>query len=518
MAETKIIRNGNVVTCDAQHRAGPMCILVREDRIAELGTDADAAVARYPEAEVIDAADKVIFPGFVDAFYEGDSFILRHLAPPEHATPRQRNAHLKKGLAFLRKEADKDQLGLAYRAAYFSALKSGITYLAEAGFDNLDLPLEAARASLRRSDLKGTIALRNGDQIENAKRSTPGTVRYACALPSEDELTVYNLQSSLRIAQEQQWPILVRLGATRKGHETLKRTFQRSAVQILKEYGLLNHKLEVVQLNNFEGDDIGVLAQTAIPMVVSPQASLIGATPVPPLAHLVAANIPLALGTSWGSPDPFANMRALQLLLKGVGMAPLDPFDLLATHTLIAARALAIDQETGSIEIGKKADLVIVDVGDIRLQHLGRALPLRGSLSTLLQELTPFHVSDVMINGEFFVRRGEIMTYAEEDLRRETNDLVRLVTERTGEAAERRPPEQSRRRTAPILPLIPKPREEEAAAPADQPGEGREEESLHEAEKREDGSSAVEKPEDQPPKSVELPKSVKRVFGEDDFV
>jgi 5-methylthioadenosine/S-adenosylhomocysteine deaminase len=519
MAEIKIIRNGNVVTCDAQRRAGPMCIMVRGDRIAELLPDADSALARYPDAEVIDAADKVIFPGFVDAFYEGDSFILRHLIPPEYTSHWHRNPQLKRALAYLRKEAEKDQLVLAYRAAYFSALKSGITYVAEAGFDNLDLPLEAARASLRRSDLKGMIALRNGDQIENAKRNLSGPIRYACALPAEEDLTVYNLQSSLRVAQEQQWPILVRLGETRKGHETLKRTFQRSAVQIMREYGLLNHKIQVVHLNFFEGEDIDALAHAALPVVVSPQAAIIGVTPVPPLAQLLSANIPLALGTSWGLPDPFANMRALQLLMRGVGATPLDPFDLLATHTILGARALGVEQETGSIETGKKADLVIVDVGDIRVQHLSRALPLRGSLSTLLQELTPYHVCDVMINGEFFVRRGEIMTYAEEDLRRETNDLIQRVTARVGEIVGHAAPDSARRRSAPILPLVPKPRHDEEIEPAEQPAEVPEEsEGFNATEEREDESSTRAKPDDQPPKSVELPKTVKRVFGEDDLV
>ena len=513
MAEIKIIRDGVVVTCDSQRRAGPMCILVKRDRIAEILPEAEVAIARFPEAEVIDAAGRVIFPGFIDAFYQGESFILRHLTSARWG----RNPQLRRALAYIHGQADKEQLLLAYRAAYFSALKSGITFLAESGFDNLDLPLEAARAALRRSDLKGMIALRNGDQIENAKRSAVPSIMYACALPAEEELTVYNLQSSLRIAQDQHWPLHVRLGVTRKGHEILKRNFQKSAVQILQEYGLLHHRIHLVHLNNFEGDDLEVLARTGIPVIVGPQAALMGAVPAPPLAQILSAGISLALGTSWGLPDPFGNMRALQLLTNAVGAGPLDPFELLATHTIVGARTLGVDQETGSIEVGKKADLAIVDVEDIRIQHLRRALPLRSSLSTLLEELTPSHVSDVMINGEFFVRRGEIMTYAEEDLRRETNGLIKTVSEKAGEDQEHRIPETGRRRQAQILPLIPTPREEDIAEP--------EVEHAPEAEPSEEPTTPAgtgakpanqDEPENLPPKPVELPKNVKRVFGEDD--
>lgn len=75
----KIIENGFVVSGNVKNQLGCMTVIVQGNRILEIGKRADAVKPQFADAEVIDAAGKIIFPGFINAHYRGESFILRFL-------------------------------------------------------------------------------------------------------------------------------------------------------------------------------------------------------------------------------------------------------------------------------------------------------------------------------------------------------------------------------------------------------------------------------------------------------
>jgi hypothetical protein len=223
--------------------------------------------------------------------------------------------------------------------------------------------------------------------------------------------------------------------------------------------------------------------------------------------------IPLALCSDWGVPDPFENMRSARVLARLCGAESIPAHELILMHTLQAARALHVQQDVGSVEGGKKADLTFLDVSDLRTALPTENGNITGLLERIILEAGARHVSDVMINGEFFLRKGQVMTYAEEDLKREYRDAISRITERTGVKQEEAAPETAARTETPILPLynpIPTP-------PAG--GEGHFEEgfrivgttgSLQHSPRKEPERPKPTEPEDSP-------KPVRRVFGDEDF-
>ena len=94
-------------------------------------------------------------------------------------------------------------------------------------------------------------------------------------------------------------------------------------------------------------------------------------------------------------------------------------FDLLALHTKNGACALGLDTEIGTIESGKKADIVFINLSEFRMNSILSDDNAEQILEVVLQEASSQQVSDVMINGEFYVREGHVLTYSEEDLARE---------------------------------------------------------------------------------------------------
>lgn len=504
MDAIKIIENGFVVTCDGFDHAGRFAILVKGDRIAELNPLAAGLRARYPNAEIVDASDKVILPGFVDAHYHGESFALRTWTAGTPLSRWQKSPEIRQASSYLHREASKEELAPLYRAAYFSALKSGVTTIAEFGFDHLDVPFSAAREALKRTDLRGYVGIHNSEQMDHARANGAPGGRSALVLPGEDDLTLYNMQTTIRMASEMQWPIIAHLGETRQGHDAVRRNFNRSIMRVLDEFRILHQPIQLVHTGPMDGEDLEVLSQTRVPVIVCPTALFAKQTDPPPVAAFLDRGIPVALGSDWGVPDPFENMRQF---LRLAGVDDPGPLGLLRLHTINGARALMMQDETGSIEGGKKADLTFVDASDLR--HL---LPLESGdpvrfLRAFLQTCSSQAVSDVMINGDFFLRKGQIMTYAEEDLKREYREAMAGLLERMTIPGAAPVP------AAPIIPL----RQEEPAANA-----GTEAGSFDEGFRIIGTTGSLPRssvnagePLEQPPR--ELPKTVRKTFGDDDL-
>ena len=531
MAESvKIIENGIVVTSDAQRRVGKYAILLKDERIAELNLRADGFKVRFPNAEVIDASEKVLFPGFVDPHYHGESFLLRNWTSGVLFSRWGRENSVRKAFARVYRDATKDDLAALYRAAYFSALKSGVTFLCEFGFDNLDHPFSAAREAMKRADLRGCVGVHNGEQIELAREQTSGAIQYGMVLPDEDNLTTYNLQSTLRVVGELKWPIISHLGETRRGLESLKRNFQRSIVRILDEYQVFQRTVHLLHLACLEEGDDDLLAERRLPLIINPTSLLSKRADLPPFATFLARGIPLALCSDWGCSDPFENIKSFMHLVAAIGADPLDPFQLIEMHTIDAARALHVEQEVGSIEPGKKADFAFIDISDLRIHQVilenNPALMLR----TLLDQVSARNVSDVMINGEFFVRKGQIMTYAEEDLKREYREMFDRLMKPVEPPAQdpAAPPSEN---AAPILHLVSgsagEPREEPAEEPDFDAGDG-EDEPFEEGFRIIGKTGSISERSAPPPRPTPPPKPERRedsgepkpsgrVFGEDDF-
>jgi len=102
------------------------------------------------------------------------------------------------------------------------------------------------------------------------------------------------------------------------------------------------------------------------------------------------------------------------LLISGI--QELSPLQLVRMGTINGAHALGLSDETGSIEVGKKADLTFFSLHDMRLPVISEYTSAESLSSLLVNHLTSRDVSDVMINGEFYLAKGEVMTMAEEEI------------------------------------------------------------------------------------------------------
>ena len=172
----------------------------------------------------------------------------------------------------------------------------------------------------------------------------------------------------------------------------------------LDRLGLINDRLIAVHMTQLTDAEIALCAQRGVSVVHCPESNLKLASGFCPVGKLVKAGVNVAIGTdgcaSNNDLDMFGETRTAALLAKAVAedASAFDAATALRAATLGGARALGFDALTGSIEPGKQADLVCVDLGQIETQ------PLHHVVSQLIYATGRHQVSDVWIAGRAKLR------------------------------------------------------------------------------------------------------------------
>ncbi|MDZ7754507.1 MAG: TRZ/ATZ family hydrolase [Gammaproteobacteria bacterium] len=167
----------------------------------------------------------------------------------------------------------------------------------------------------------------------------------------------------------------------------------------LERLGLLTPRLMAVHMTHLEPDEIARVANCGASVVHCPESNLKLASGFCPVHALAAAGVNLALGTDGAASnndlDMFAEMRTAALLAKGVAGDPtaLPAHAALRMATLAGARALGLEDITGSLIAGKAADVTAVHLGAVETQ------PVYSPVSQLVYAAGRHQVSDVWVAG-----------------------------------------------------------------------------------------------------------------------
>jgi 5-methylthioadenosine/S-adenosylhomocysteine deaminase len=181
--------------------------------------------------------------------------------------------------------------------------------------------------------------------------------------------------------------------------ESQKKHGQRPLAR-LDRLGLVNDRLIAVHMTQLTDAEIALCAERGVSVAHCPESNLKLASGFCPVGKLQQAGVNVAIGTdgcaSNNDLDMFGETRTAALLAKAVAedAAALDAFSALRAATLGGAKAMGLDDRIGSIEVGKQADLVVVDLAALETQ------PLHHVLSQLVYATGRHQVTDVWIAGK----------------------------------------------------------------------------------------------------------------------
>ena len=391
-------------------------IAVDRGRIAALLPRAQAE-QQVQAQRVLELPGQVLIPGLINAHTHSPMTLLRGLADDlplmtwlhEHIWPAEG------------RWVDTEFVADGTRLAVLEMLRGGVTCYNDMYFHPEVTARVTAEAGMRL--LAGMIVvdfptryaqtaeeyLRRGLELHDHFRDH-GLVRTAFAPHSPYAVSEGPLTRVRTLADELEVPVHIHLHETRDEIVQSLRDHGERPLARLSRIGLLGPQLVAIHMTQLEDAEIEQLAITGSHVVHCPESNLKLASGFCPVAKLLAAGVNVALGTDGAASNNdlnlLAEMRTAALLAKGIaGSASAVPAEAaLRMATINGAKALGIDDQTGSLEPGKAADIVAVDLGNPHTQ------PLYHACSQMVYAASSHQVTQVWIQGRQVIRDGTPLT------------------------------------------------------------------------------------------------------------
>ena len=178
--------------------------------------------------------------------------------------------------------------------------------------------------------------------------------------------------------------------------------------------------------------DIAKLAETGTTVSHNPSSNSKLASGVCKVPQLLQQGVNVSLGCDGGPSnndyDMIREMKLAAIIHKAVSINPvIVPAEtVLEMATINGAKALGLEHEIGSLEVGKKADLVIIDLNRLH------TTPSPNPVSTLVYTATGGEVDTVLVDGKIVVKQGQLVTMKEEEIIQQANVHAQQVYRRAG--------------------------------------------------------------------------------------
>ena len=214
-------------------------------------------------------------------------------------------------------------------------------------------------------------------------------------------------------AEELDIPIHIHLHETAGEIEQAVSSSGKRPIERLYDLGILSPRLLAVHMTQLNDDEIKLIAETGTHVLHCPESNLKLASGFCPSYQLQQAGINVTLGTDGAASnndlDMIAEMRTAALLAKAVSQnaSALPAEDILRMATINGAKALGLDAEIGSLEIGKSADMTAIDLSGIENQ------PVYNPISQLVYSAGRENVSNVWVAGNHILKDRELTTLDE---------------------------------------------------------------------------------------------------------
>lgn len=439
-AVSHIVTGGIVVTMDGRERAlSPGAVAVDNGRIAAVDTPA-AIAAAYTAPEVIDASGSVVMPGLVNTHTHAPMVLYRGLADDlalmdwlqKYIFPAEAKTL---SPAFVR---------LGTELALLEMLQSGTTTYADMYYFEEEIA-RVTKAAGMRGVLGQTIiefpvadAKTPAESLARTEKFFQEFARDPLITPAVAPHSMYTLDATslLRardLAVKYGAPILIHLAETEDEVRMSRGQFGRTPVAYLDSLRFWGPHIVAAHGVWVEPGEIRILRDNRVAVSHNPESNMKLASGTAPVPQYLAEGVTLGLGTDGAASnnnlDMFEAMRQAALVHKLVTRDPeaVSARAVLGMATIGGARTLGLQSVIGSLEAGKAADLIVVEMS--RARHT----PMFDPVSHLVYVSHGSDVKTVMVNGQVLMHEGRMLTLDEPRILREARAAAEQVRKAVGQ-------------------------------------------------------------------------------------
>lgn len=426
MTDKQVVRidAGTILTMDRDHRIlKDHSLIFQGSRIVAIVDTREAA--RFKAAQTFELPNHVIMPGLINAHGHASMALLRGIA---NDLPLQEwlEQHIWPTEA---KHVDTDFVRFGTELAIAEMLKGGTTTFSDMYF----FPEGAAeqvqelgiRAQLCCPILDFPTAWGNGpdeylnksEELFNQYQNHP---LITIALGPHAPYTVSDEALSKVIELADKYGMAIQMHIHETSHEVTEafKTVGKRPLQRLDELGLFDQKVPVqaVHMTALNKEEIDLLVSKAVHVIHCPESNMKLASGFCPTHELMTAGVNVALGTDGAASnndlDMFGEMRTAALIAKGYtgNASAVSAREAIAMATINGAKALAIEELTGSLEAGKQADIIALDLACLN------TAPSFNLEADIVYNLNSKQVTHTWVAGELLLDCGHLTRIDEKQL------------------------------------------------------------------------------------------------------
>jgi 5-methylthioadenosine/S-adenosylhomocysteine deaminase len=433
---TLLVIGGTVVTENARHDVlSPGAVAINANEIVDVGTP-EAMALKYRSVDTITVRDQIVLPGLVNTHTHAPMVMYRGLAD-DLALMDWLNKYIFPAEG---KTVSPEMVRIGTRLAALEMIQSGTTTFADMYYFEETIARAAREAGLR-GVLGETIiqfpvadAKTPAEGLAHAERYikefkddplvTPAVAPHA--LYTNDRAT---LVASAELGRRYGVPVLIHLAETEDEVRIAREQYRMSPVAALESLGFFGPRTLAAHGIWVDDSDIAILQKRGVGVSHNPESNMKLASGAAPVTKYLAAGVALGLGTDGAASnndlDMFEAMRQASFLAKHAMHDPtaVPARAALDMATIGGARALGMEGVIGSLEAGKRADLITVATGSARFT------PMYDAVSHLVYVARGDDVRNTIVDGKVLMRNRQMKTLDAATVIADANRLAVKVRE-----------------------------------------------------------------------------------------
>ncbi len=413
-----VVHNGIVVTPNNCYKPFFGSIGIRNGLIDYIGA---RPIASADARENIDATGKIVMPGLINGHCHAEMAFAKGLG--DDLTLLEQNQVFKDTNWFHDLITEEDRY-YSRILTYIEALLSGTTFLLDNTFWSLG---KRSFDAMKSVGIKGGIVqdivtdfalpdsfLTHADLAEFEQDCENNHLIPVLGGILEEEFSPSRLKKMADITSQMDCLVTSHLCETTWRQEIVEEQFHTSTVSLLDHYGILNKKYIGSHAIYLSDEDIQSLVKCEAKVVNTPLCEMKIADGIAPLPAMLTQGVVVGLGTDgamWNnSNDIFREMKGVSLLHTVTsGIRAISTHSILDMTTINGARVFGLENEIGSLEEGKSADIILVNAGQPHMSPI-RLTSKENVSSALVFCATGQDVSDVIVDGMHIVRDRKLIT------------------------------------------------------------------------------------------------------------
>jgi 5-methylthioadenosine/S-adenosylhomocysteine deaminase len=434
-----ILTNAIVLTMDEGYtQFEPGAVAVRGNEIVAVGP-ADEIDESYTASETKDCAGKILMPGLVNAHTHVPMTLLRGLADDLRLDVWLLGYMMPVEREFVSPEFVR--LGTSLGCA--ELIRSGVTCFADMYYYEEHVAQATAEAGLRAMCSQTVLkfpapdAISFEESLEASRSYIQAWKDHPLIVPSVAPHAPYTcteeiLKATAALAAEFDVPLHTHIAETRLEVDNMREEQGMPVIPYIKKQNLFDAKVLAAHCVHIDQGEMHTLLHHGAGVAHNPSSNLKLASGVAPIPQMIELGLNVGIGTdgpaSNNDLDMFEEIRLASFLAKGISGDPtMMPADLtLAMATRIGAQAMHMGHLTGSIETGKRADLILVDLTPIHNAPRFQRDP-KGVYAQLVYATKATDVTDVMVDGKWLMVDRGLLTLNEAEINREAASYARQI-------------------------------------------------------------------------------------------